>query len=724
MTQGKTRLADQCHYLVRRPTEIFLKPDETSPETSSQEDLSREELLKQPVHIPHRPLKDPREIGLLDPACGSMHFGLYAFDLFEAIYEESWDFGLEVLRRDYPEKDAFLREMPRLIIEHNLHGIDIDPRAVQIAGLSLWLRAQKSWQAQRVPAAERPRIMRSNIVCAEPMPGSTELLKDFAATLHPPLLGQMVERVFAQMQLAGEAGSLLKVEEEIATLVKEAKKLWQTRPKAEQMELSLGLEKKQKQGELPLDISGISDERFWDTAEELIYAALRAYAEQAESGGYQRRLFSEDAARGFAFIDLCRKKYDVVVMNPPFGDITPQCRALLESFYWNEKHDMAVAFVTRGVSLLCRKGVCGAITTRTPLFVSSSTNWRLNTLSGNNKINTMADLGHGVLDTAMVETAAYTVENECDTNNSSSVFRLLTLEDKGKRLVECVSSVQNGISEQDFYLVNQKSLECIENFPFSYWVPRFILKIFSRESGFESDGCIVRQGGGTTDDFRFTRLRWEITAKNLVDRNFVLISQGEDATPFAADISLLVRWKDDGIELKTYLAEYRRSKGWSPHWAAILNGYEYYFKPGLRFWRRSNRFTVSTLPSGVIFTKAHQAIFTDNGQELDVLGLLNTSIFNYLTVLQRGGAEGGLQFEVGLIKRTPTPSNIPQVKQFSRQCWDRATELMLRDETHSLFWPADVASVGTKSICDLLLFRSRAVGSAINTIRVCSIRFK
>jgi hypothetical protein len=32
---------------------------------------------------------------MLDPACGSMHFGLYAFDLFEVIYEEFWDLTTE-----------------------------------------------------------------------------------------------------------------------------------------------------------------------------------------------------------------------------------------------------------------------------------------------------------------------------------------------------------------------------------------------------------------------------------------------------------------------------------------------------------------------------------------------------------------------------------------------------------------------------------------------------
>lgn len=238
MTKGETRLKEQCRYLVRRPTEIFLdgqssvvsgqlqEADANGQLTTDKEQLTQEELLKQPVYIPHRPLKDPREIRVLDPACGSMHFGLYAFDLLEVIYEEAWELEasgaappiersaeLKPLRESYAGKQEFLRDVPRLIIEHNLHGIDIDPRAVQIAGLSLWLRAQRAWQQQSVKPAERPQIRRSNIVCAEPMPGERELLEEFiaqqlSATPELRLVGQLVRRVFDAMKLAGEAGSL------------------------------------------------------------------------------------------------------------------------------------------------------------------------------------------------------------------------------------------------------------------------------------------------------------------------------------------------------------------------------------------------------------------------------------------------------------------------------------------------------------------------------------
>ncbi len=56
--------------------------------------------MKETDYIEHRQIKDPREILMLDPACGSMHFGLYSFDLFEQIYIEAWD--------NHPEVDYWI----------------------------------------------------------------------------------------------------------------------------------------------------------------------------------------------------------------------------------------------------------------------------------------------------------------------------------------------------------------------------------------------------------------------------------------------------------------------------------------------------------------------------------------------------------------------------------------------------------------------------------------
>ena len=99
--------------------------------------------MNEPEYISYRCQKDPRRLRVLDPACGSGHFLLYAFDLLETIYSEAYDdsdLGPD-LHDSFPDQADYLRQIPRLILENNLHGIDIDPRAAQIAALALWLRA-------------------------------------------------------------------------------------------------------------------------------------------------------------------------------------------------------------------------------------------------------------------------------------------------------------------------------------------------------------------------------------------------------------------------------------------------------------------------------------------------------------------------------------------------------------------------------------------------------
>ena len=380
MTQGKTGLVDSCRYLVRRPTEIFLAEDESAPEEIAEqsENLSQEELLKQPVYIPFRGLKDPRELRMLDPACGSMHFGLYAFDLFEKIYEETWQLetelgpdafersaGLQPLQTSYTSFEEFQQAIPKLIIERNIHGVDIDPRAVQIAGLSLWQRAQRSWHQMGIKSDQRPIIKKSNIVCAEPMPGEKEMLKEFIAQLTPTVLGQLVESIFDKMELAGEAGTLLKIEEEIKTSISKAKDEFNKEILHRKEEEGYFAGMAPKREPTLFDFAKLPNEtEFWETAEERILDALSEYADQAESKDGQKRLFAEDAAKGFAFIDLCRKQFDVVLMNPPFGAMPESLKGYtLEQFPFS-KNDIYTSFIERFLGTL-RLFIC-SLTLRRP----------------------------------------------------------------------------------------------------------------------------------------------------------------------------------------------------------------------------------------------------------------------------------------------------------------------------------------------------------------------
>ncbi len=372
--------------------------------------LSSEEPLRP------RPTKDPRDLRVLDPACGSGHFLLYSFDLLLAIYEEAWeDESIDVrsevtgrtLREDYSDLGALRRESPALIIEHNLHGVDIDPRCAQIAALALWLRAQGAWQDAGIPAPERPRVQRTHIVVAEPIPGDTALVEEFAAQLDPPLLRDLFKRIVGEVSLAGELGALLQVDRGIAAELKRAREV---HAKQRQTRNSLpGMEPAQKEGEL--DLSGIDNDGFFHEAEARIIEALRSFVETATGGAsVHRRLFAGDAAQGIALIDLLRSRFDVVLMNPPFGACSVAAKRQFEKSYPRTKNDLYAAFVERGIQLLRSRGLLGAITSRTGFFLSSFQKWREEILLKEAPPVVFADLGIGVLDSALVEVSAYCLE--------------------------------------------------------------------------------------------------------------------------------------------------------------------------------------------------------------------------------------------------------------------------------------------------------------------------
>lgn len=396
---GDTRLTEQCAYLIQDKLTLS---DLRSPEQESSI-VNRESSIV-----------NPTEFRILDPACGSGHFLLYCFDLLLTIYDEAYaDPNLgAALRRDYPDRDAFHRAMPKLILEHNLHGIDIDRRAAQIAGLALWLRAQRAYRELGLKVRERPLITRSHIVCAEPMPGEYDLLGEFSRDLKPAILEKLLRDLWDKMRLAGEAGSLLKVEQEIAASITDARETLQNLPPGVQLTL-FGAQQPQQ---LRLDPRELDDTSFWADAEERVVQALHAYAAKnraqgdSEGRNVTRRLFVNDAEQGIAFINLLRQRYDVVLMNPPFGAASLGSKDYLTKAYPRTKNDLYAAFVERGLELLKPGGALGAITSRTGFFLTSFQKWREEILLKEACLVAMADLGYGVLDTAMVETAAYVVE--------------------------------------------------------------------------------------------------------------------------------------------------------------------------------------------------------------------------------------------------------------------------------------------------------------------------
>ncbi|QQR43131.1 hypothetical protein JKA73_29380 [Myxococcus xanthus] len=356
MRGTNTVLADRCEYMVRKPSE----------------------------ELTSRAKKDPRDLRVLDPACGSGHFLLYAFDLLLAIYEEAHadpaspksEATGRTLAEDYPNLDALRKAIPGLILARNIHGVDIDPRCAQIAQLALWMRAQKAYRDFGIGRAERSQIRKSNIVVAEPLVADEQIAKEFVAKLGDVELGRVFTALVESLNLAGDMGLLLRVEQFVARQCKRG----QTRD-------------------------------LFAPPEERIRAALaRFVSDEGTQASTRRRLFADDAAHGVALLGVAEKTFDVVLMNPPFGAGSARAKQDFEKAYPRSKNDIYAAFVERGIELLTAGGRVGAITSRTGFYLPRFQRWREEVILQDAPPVVVADLGLGVMDAAVVEAAAYCLQ--------------------------------------------------------------------------------------------------------------------------------------------------------------------------------------------------------------------------------------------------------------------------------------------------------------------------
>jgi hypothetical protein len=612
---------------------------------------------------------------MLDPACGSMHFGLYAFDLYLEIYEEAWEIAqvfdeqaeqgeafapFVAYAGAFADKAAFLREVPRLILLHNIHGVDIDPRATQIARLTLWLRAQRAWQEQQSEVTTRPPITSSNVVCAEPMPGGRELLAGFVDHQFPEtergLVKQLLEAIFDKMQLAGEAGSLLKIEEEIRDAIDEAHREWkilaiQQHDLFSHKELAaLG------QAEFTLNpgLQTIAKD-FWINIEERIYTALRDYAEQAEIGsGLQRRLFADDAAQGFAFIDICRHRYDVVLMNPPFGEASIGSRKYLYLEIKSSTQDLFAAFVARFAPILAPCGSLGVISNRLAFFKDLLTEWRSEVFfGGSSKLRSVADLGYGVLDAAVVEAAAYVIEKPTTPSFEHQCLFFTALDSSAKEnvLCECIKVIREGSLSERCFSHHLASFKVLPNQIIAYSCSEGWLNRISNMPTAASKGVIAKKGLETGDDIRLLRLLWEVSPEEIISlKRWTPYSKGGKYRPFHSDLHLAFDCQNKKLARRT-------------------SNDELYGEPGLTYTERTtSNFVARVMPASALFSPKGPGIFIQGNEQLwGLLGFLNSSVVCFYIELFVGGGDSSVagtaarDISPSLIERLPVPEGFGEL---------------------------------------------------------------
>ena len=225
------------------------------------------------IQTPRKPVS---EITFLDPACGSGHFLIEAFDLFYTMYQEE-------------EQLTNPSEICAAILEHNLYGIDIDERAVQIAALAL---VMKAWERARDFTPRRVNLVATNIA----IPSGGARLDAFLRK-HPedaPLKPALVS-IFDGLGQADELGSLLQIEQPV------------------DKELQYLREKYGAQTTIFGSDSG-EDLTKWKT--KVIERLQAHFSAELEVGDLSAGFFGEAGVKGLSLLDLLRRRYDAVAFEP------------------------------------------------------------------------------------------------------------------------------------------------------------------------------------------------------------------------------------------------------------------------------------------------------------------------------------------------------------------------------------------------------------------------
>jgi len=373
--------------------------------------------------LPKEVTKPVKDIKLLDPACGTMHFGLVAFDLFYDMYKEEL---ANAGKPGWPIKPSVEKEedIPVAIIANNIYGIDIDLRAVQLSALTLYLKAKSK--------NKEIYLQQSNLACANIHLINGKCLNDFLENsgLQNPIYRRILSVLQERLKDSEQLGSLLRLEEEISELVEEERQRYLREGKQPDL---FGWSREQFETEE-------GRQEFWEMLEIQIIQALNEFARQQARAGTPQTFFAGEATKGLKLLELLSQRYDVVVTNPPYMSarkMNARLKELLADQYPEAKGDLYAAFIQRCLELAREGGRIGMLTMHSFMFISSYENLRKK-IREKAVIETLIHAGPGLFSVGnpgTLQTAAYVLRREPDEeirNNSVGVYFRLVKEKDGE----------------------------------------------------------------------------------------------------------------------------------------------------------------------------------------------------------------------------------------------------------------------------------------------------
>jgi hypothetical protein len=231
--------------------------------------------------------------------------------------------------------------------------------------------------------------------------------------------------------------------------------------------------------------------------------------------------------------------------------------------------------------------------------------------------------------------------------------------------------------------------------PFAYWASSAVISCYQRLRPLERQEIHAGAGAQTRDNFRFIRASWEVSEQSIGrGHGWVPLAKGGSFARYYYDVHLLVRWAEDGRELKSATSAWRASKGWGDYWRAAINSADYYFRAGLT-WpaRTTSGFSIRCMPAGCVFGHKGPSVFVPLDERealLSLVALLNSAPFSTVVAVQLAAVDAAARsYEVGVIQNAPIPElrDAPKaaLATLGRRAWSLTRCLDAVNETSHAF---------------------------------------
>ncbi len=506
-----------------------------------------------------------RSIKLLDPACGSGHFLVIAFDLLAALYrEEARHLGTK----------ASDKEIAESILENNLHGIDIDPRAIQIAAAGLYLKAKALAKSARPRSVNlvAPVLQLGDLPADDP--AVVALKGDLKREVGIP--EELTTKLLSALAGVDYLGSLLKVDAAVEDAIK-----------AVELELE-----RNGQGDL---FGGFPAQQVKLTIGEakagIVDKLEQFLSKHSKSEDLGLRLDGEQLAAGVRFVRMAKEGvYDLVVGNPPYQGISKTTAfGYIATTYPNGKADLYAAFLERGLQLARDGGMSALLTMRGWMFLSQFAGLRLDLLK-THEFRALGDFDRGAFDEVPNEVLAVAIpvfRRSRPSGVASVALQPTPLDDKSYDRQRTSRKRAAVLAQVGRYEFDPRGFEVIEGEPIVYWWLRERLERFERT---KPCGETLRFLAGlkTGNDTRFIRMTWEVRPLRVTPSRDGIFTPPEANAAWSYYIMgaageawfeparRVVRWLDNALELHVFGAYVAPG-------TVRLRAFKDYFRGGVAF---------------------------------------------------------------------------------------------------------------------------------------------